>query len=160
MGKFKRLTLRHGWLVRAGPYFAYLWLVRGYQVHTAYHYIDALEKHWLKNHFWAKVRYEEMLVDERTPTEPDRHFDLVTEYALCEGRRVKLSELMRRYRHVVGEYTLRNDFKWWCYRNGYEPRDFYVPGKGYHVPWAFVEWWVRVMLPQYARRERWIMVEG
>ena len=156
----KRLTLRHERLTAAGPFFAYLWLVKGYRPHSAYHYVDALMNPALKNHPWAKLKYEEMLADERTPTEPDKHFDLVSEYAICKGRRVKLIELWRRHSDVVGYGALKNDFRWWCRRNGYEPRDFYVPGMGYYAPWEFVEWWLRTVLPQYRRQERWVVAGG
>jgi len=154
----KRKLLRRSRFLRAGAFFAYLWLARGYKPLTAYFYIDALERPELANHPYAVRRFEEMLADEWTPELPDRRLDIVRDYVFAAGQHVTLKDLVRRY-GVASTEAIKRDFKWWCWRHGYKLRDFYVPGEGYRLPADFVVWWVRDMLPQYQRSERWITAE-
>jgi len=155
----KRLIFHRSKLLHAGAFFAYLWLARGFSPSTAHKYLNSLERPEFSSHPFAVRHFKEMLADERQPDEPDRKLDIVRDYVLCRGDKITLAELARRTRGLVSVGTVKNDFKWWCWQKGYDPGDFYVAGKGYQLPREFVEWWLCTMLPQYARRRRWVTAE-
>lgn len=43
-------------------------------------------------------------------------------------------------KYGVKPRTVRQAFKWWCDRYGYDRYDFYRPGFGFILPKEFVEW--------------------
>ncbi len=135
-------------------FLAYLWVVRGYKLHSAYTFVTA-SKGLAAD--YAKKHREEFEAFNPTPEPADPDFDLFSFLPYVDARRgmVKLSALLRWYGDVVRVDRLKNDFFWWCYAQGLDPADFLHRGgrkTGYWVPWDFVEWWRKTLLPQYQSR--------
>ena len=152
----RRRRLPHEKIEKTGQLFVWFWLARGKSISTAMNYTVAY-LNGTRDHIYAEQALK--AIENPRPTPPARDFDLIREF-IIPGQR--LTELWRKYSHLVGYDTVKRDFIWWCRKNGYDPQDFFVAGtrwRGYWAPAEFVLWWERVILPQYSRPSRWVTAE-
>jgi len=152
--KIRRLP--HEKIEKTGLLFAWFWVARGKHVATAMDYVRAY-LNGTRDHIYAERALK--AIENPRPTPPAKDFDLIREFVL-DGQR--LTELWRKYSHLVGYDAFKRDFIWWCRKNGHDPQDFFIAGtrrRGYWVPLSFVRWWENTVLPQYTRPSRWVTAE-
>ncbi len=152
MVKAKRIRIRHELL--ADGFIAWLWIVKGVKITTAYDYAVARSG----NSYRIGQRYRREFKNFISPLdELDKDFNLVLfalGYNVVNGL-VKLSDLEKKYKGVLSPHKLRREFRWWCWQRGIDPRNFYRTGykkTGYWVPREFVEYIEQKVLPMYLNR--------